>query len=179
MTIIDTSAARSERLTQIADATVAAITADPTAATLQVSVTGTAVGSVATDIRARTHQFFIDEPAALGGEDTDANPVEYALASLIACHVVTYRFWAARLGIELTDITVGSHGDLDIRGFFGAGDVRAGFSQIQLTTTLTGPDTSRFGELADVVSKHCPILDLFANGTQVTTSYVTTQTAAA
>jgi uncharacterized OsmC-like protein len=46
------------------------------------------------------HRFTVDEPPALGGADKAANPVEYALASLGSCQAITYRVWAAQLGIS-------------------------------------------------------------------------------
>lgn len=60
----------------------------------------------------------VDEPSVLGGEAKAPNPVEYYLASLLSCQIVTYRFWAERLGIAVDDITARAEGDLDVRGFF-------------------------------------------------------------
>ena len=55
----------------------------------------------------------------LAGGDGHANPVEYALAALASCQAITYRFWAAKLGIELDGLEVAAEGDLDLHGFFG------------------------------------------------------------
>ena len=60
----------------------------------------------------------------LAGADAHANPVEYALASLASCQAITYRFWAAKLGIQLDGLEIAAEGDLDLHGFFGLdGDV--------------------------------------------------------
>ena len=89
---------------------------------------GTLVGVTEVDIKTGAHRFTVDEPPALGGADAAANPVQYALASLGSCQAITYRFWAAQLGVELDSITVRVEGDLDLRGFFGVDDgVRPGF----------------------------------------------------
>ena len=37
------------------------------------------------DIRTGARTFKVDEPAAVGGSDVAANPVQYALASLGSC----------------------------------------------------------------------------------------------
>jgi uncharacterized OsmC-like protein len=80
--------------TLIAD-TRKAITEDPARAQAAFTTEGTLVGVTEVDIRTGAHTFKVDEPAALGGSDIAANPVQYALASLGSCQAITYRFWAA------------------------------------------------------------------------------------
>jgi uncharacterized OsmC-like protein len=61
------------------------------------------------------------------------------LISLASCQAITYRFWAAKLGIELDGLQVTAEGDLDVRGFFGFDDyVRPGFTAVRLEITPTG-----------------------------------------
>lgn len=160
---------RDEALAAISTATIGTISARPDAAAARFSVTGVASDRVATTLQARGHTLTVDEPAQFGGDDSAANPVEYALGALIACQVVTYRFWAARLGIRLDDVQITAHGDLDVRGFFGVDDdVRPGFGGVELDVRLTGPEPAhRYAELHDAVDRHCPVLDLFANSTPV------------
>jgi putative redox protein len=138
---------------------------------------GTLVGVTEVDIKTGTHTFKVDEPPALGGANVAANPVQYALASLGSCQAITYRFWAAQLGIELDSLTVRVEGDLDIRGFFGFDDrVRAGFSAVRVEVSLTGPETAdRYAELAAAVDEHCPVLDLFQNPVPVSRALLTSQ----
>ena len=162
---------RDERLGAIISATAGAVGEDPGAAGVQFTAEGTSSGWVATDLTSRQHAFVVDEPASLGGDDSAANPVEVALGALIACQVVTYRFWAARLGVRLDDVRITAVGDLDVRGFFGLDDdVRAGFGAVRLDVRLTGPEPAeRYEELHAAVDEHCPVLDLFTNPTPVTT----------
>ncbi len=119
--------------------------------------------------RARHHAHTVDEPAALGGEDAGANPLEHALIALASCQAITYRFWAAKLGIELEGIEIVAEGDLDVRGFFGFDDgVRPGFTAVRLQVTAIGPESSeRYQELADAVDAHCPVYDLFSHPTPI------------
>jgi putative redox protein len=134
------------------------------------SAQGTLVGITEVDIRTGTHTFKVDEPAALGGADAAANPVQYALASLGSCQAITYRFWAEQLGIPFDSLTVRLEGDLDIRGFFGFDDtVRPGFTAIRIDVRVSGPESAeRYAELAAAVDAHCPVLDLFTNSVPVT-----------
>jgi uncharacterized OsmC-like protein len=111
------------------------------------------------------HRFTVDEPAVLGGADKAANPVEYALASLGSCQAITYRVWAAQLGVKLDEVKVDIDGDIDLRGFFGIDErVRPGFNAVRIRVTLAGPESeARYQELAKAVDAHCPVLDLFRN----------------
>ena len=152
-----------------------AVTDDPTAAQALFSAQGTLTGVTKVDMRTGTHAFTVDEPPALGGGGTAPNPVEYALASLGSCQAITYRFWAAQLGVELDSLTVRVAGDLDLRGFFGVDDtVRPGFTAVRVEVSVTGPESEeRYAELAAAVDAHCPVLDLFQNPVPVTREIVT------
>ncbi|GAA1741416.1 OsmC family protein [Microcella frigidaquae] len=160
---------RAARLIEAGSAWGARIGADPTTAQLTYRVSGEGEGSVASSIRAGKHTFLVDEPGALAGDDVAASPVEYALGALISCQIVVYRLYAQGLGIEVDDIRIDAEADLDARRLFGIDEtVRAGFSDVRLTITITGPESDeRYQQLREVVDAHCPVLDLFANPTPV------------
>jgi uncharacterized OsmC-like protein len=162
-----------------------AVADDPANAQALFSAQGTLVGVTEVDIRTGAHTFKVDEPPALGGADVAANPVQYALASLGSCQAITYRFWAAQLGISFDTVTVRVEGDLDIRGFFGFDTqpsepgVRPGFTAVRIQVSVTGPESEqRYAELAAAVDEHCPVLDLFKNPVPVT-RVITTETVTA
>ncbi len=142
-----------------------AIADDAAKAHVVFTAQGTLVGVTEVDIRTGAHSFKVDEPRSLGGGGAAANPVQYALASLGSCQAITYRVWAALLGVELDSITVRVEGDLDLRGFFGVDDgIRPGLSAVRVEVTATGPESEeRYAELAAAVDEHCPVLDLFQN----------------
>ena len=123
---------------------------DPANALAVFTAQGTLVGVTEVDIRTGAHTFRVDEPPALGGADAAANPVQYALASLGSCQAITYRLWAAQLGIELDSLSV------------------------RVEVSVTGPESSeRYAELAAAVDQHCPVLDLFQNPVPVTRELAT------
>ncbi|HSF26520.1 MAG TPA: OsmC family protein [Actinomycetes bacterium] len=132
---------------------------------------GTGTGRVSSALTTRSFTLAADEPPPLG-EDEAPNPVELALAGLASCQIVTYRVWAQKLGIELTDVDIAVDGDLDFRGFFGLDDdIRPGFRDIRVEVRLRGPETpERYAELQRVVDQHCPMLDLLSHATPVTTT---------
>lgn len=148
-----------------------AVSDDPTKAAVVFRAEARAHSAVASTVTLGRFEVEVDEPPALGGEDTAPNPVEYFLASLLSCQVVTYRVWADKLGITVDGITARAEGDLDVRGFFGFDDsVRAGFGEVRIVVTLTGPESrERYLELQDTVDAHCPVLDLTRNATPVHT----------
>lgn len=161
---------RAKRLTAAGSAWGERIEADVANAQLTYRVRGSGEGSVVSRITAGKHVFLVDEPGALAGDDSAASPVEYALGALISCQIVVYRLYAQALDIRVDEIDVRAEGDLDVRRLFGIEEsVRAGFGDIRLTVTLTGPESDdRYQELKAAVDAHCPVLDLFTNPTPVT-----------
>ncbi|WP_024799628.1 OsmC family protein [Nocardia sp. BMG51109] len=162
-------------LNAIVDATATAVAADPSNARAVFRASGSPEGTVGSVVRLGRYTVRVDEPPALGGDDTAPNPVEVYLSSLISCQVVTYRFWAQRLGIAVDDLSIEAEGDLDVRGFFGLDDgVRPGFQAVRLTVRLGGPESAdRYAELQRAVDAHCPVLDLTTGKTPVHTTLVT------
>lgn len=160
---------RSERLTNAGAFWAGHVEADKKNAQLTYLVKGFGQGSVASRITAGKHEFYIDEPAGLAGDDVAASPVEIALGALIACQIVVYRLYAQGLGITIDTIEARAEGDLDVQGLFGFDDnVRPGFGAIRLNIHVTGPESqARYEELHAAVDAHCPVLDLFANATPV------------
>ncbi|NYJ18357.1 OsmC family protein [Glaciibacter psychrotolerans] len=168
------AAERAERLTAAGAAWSERIRANVDSAQLTTRVSGEGEGSVASRITVGAQVFFVDEPAALAGDDIAPSPVEYALGALISCQIVVYRLYAQNLGIRLDSITATAEGDLDVRGLFGVDEsVRPGFSAVRLTVRVTGPESDeRYAQLHAAVDSHCPVLDLFANPTPVTVTLV-------
>jgi putative redox protein len=122
------------------------------------------------DVQVRTFELPVDEPPALGGQDSAPNPVEYALAALATCQEITYRLHADALGIPLDGVAVTVEGDIDLRGFFAVDpSVRPGFTSIRGTVHLdsTAP-AEELRRLRDHVNAHCPVLDLVSAPTPVT-----------
>jgi uncharacterized OsmC-like protein len=153
-------------------ATDAAVSADPAKAQAVFQASSVAHDAVASTVTLGKYRVEVDEPPTLGGQGVAPNPVEYHLASLLSCQIVTCRFWAEKLGIAVEDITARAEGDLDVRGFFGLDDsVRPGFGELRVVVTVTGPESpERYRELYDAVEAHCPVLDMTRNPVPVRSS---------
>ena len=113
----------------------------------------------------REHRVTVDEPPSLGGTDKGPNPVELVLAALGTCQEITYRAYAAALGIPLEGVRVELEGDLDLRGFFAVDEsVRPGYQGVRGTVHLTSSAKPEVLEqLRQAVNAHCPVLDIIAN----------------
>jgi uncharacterized OsmC-like protein len=77
-----------------------------------------------------------DEPEALGGDDTAANPVEQLLGALGNCLAVGYAANATVADIELNRLSIELEGDLDLHTFLGLTDGNAGFENITATVSI-------------------------------------------
>lgn len=159
-------------LNAITTATAAAVEANVANAQVLFSAAAQTQGTVGSEITLGQYRVQVDEPPALGGDNTAPNPVEYYLASLLSCQVVTYRFWAQRLGVQVDTLSARAEGDLDVRGFFGIDEsVRPGFTEVRVVVDVAGPETpERYRQVQRAVDAHCPVLDLTLNSTPVTTS---------
>jgi putative redox protein len=142
---------------------IARIEAEPARASITLTVGSDCPEAFRCDTTMRKHGMVIDEPKRLGGTDEGPSPVDLALAALASCQAITYRVWAHRMGIALERVHVEVSGDLDQRGFFGTEEgVRAGYGALRVRVTCEGPETlERYGELAEVVDQHCPLLDMY------------------
>jgi uncharacterized OsmC-like protein len=163
-------------LLSVVNATAAAVATNPKLAVIRPETITTWVQGTTTQVsvQAGVHDFTIDEPPTLAGQNLGASPVEHLLAALGSCQIITYQVWAAKLGIQIESIQVSLAGDIDVHGFFGLNpDIRAGFQSIELHVAITGPETSeRYAELTQLVDAHCPVLDVLTVGIPVNSTFI-------
>jgi putative redox protein len=127
-------------------------------------------GRFRSDVSIRDHSLTIDEPKAIGGTDLGPSPVEVILAALGSCQEITYRAFAAAMGIELDKVSVELEGHIDFRGFFAVDEsVRPGFDKIRAVVKLeSSAPADKLEKLREVVNSHCPVLDMLTNPVPVT-----------
>ena len=115
-------------------------------------------------------EVYVDEPAALGGDDRYMNPVELILAALGTCQEIMYAAYASVMDIDLDGINVDVKGNLDIQGLLGLDDnVPAGFSSISYVTNITSAaPNEKIEKLVQQVESHCPVLDILTRPINVT-----------
>ena len=168
---LELSESPAKLLLDVVNATSAAVAANPKLAVMRPETITTWVQGTTTQVSVQSgvHDFTIDEPPTLAGQNLGATPLEHLLAALGSCQIITYQVWAAKLGVEIESIQVSLAGDIDVHGFFGLNpEVRAGFQSIELKVAITGSETAeRYAELTKLVEEHCPVLDVLTVGIPV------------
>lgn len=129
------------------------------------------------DTSVRQHALVMDEPEAIGGGDGGPTPVEVLLAALAACQEITYKAYAAAMGIALERVVIELEGDIDLRGFFGVDEsVRPGLGAIRGRVELTSSaPRARLDQLKAAVDSHCPVLDMLRTPVPVSLELTTPQ----
>jgi uncharacterized OsmC-like protein len=99
-----------------------------------------------------------DEPAALGGDDTAANPLEQLLGALGNCLAVGYAANATVAGIRIKSLKLDLEGNMDLRMFLGLADGNAGLDAIRVTVHLDADaPPAAIKQLHEKVIKHSPV----------------------
>lgn len=159
----------------ILDRTADRLDAEPERATIRYRAEGGCDDGMRCEVRVGRHTMVADEPPSVGGTGSAPNPLETALGALLSCQVITYRLWAAKLGVPLDAVTIDVEGDLDVRRFFGFDEHagRAGFGAVRVRVHLDGPaGPDRYRALREAVDAHCPVLDVFRGAVPVETVLV-------
>lgn len=140
-------------------------------------------GGAITETVARDRVIAADEPEALGGTDSAADPVELLLAALTSCVSIGLVTQAAKRGIDFDDFEIEVEGELDLRGYLGVEEsVRPGYTNIDYTVRLQSdapPDVLE--EILRAAEQTSPMYDNIINGTPITShlEVVTPQAVAA
>jgi uncharacterized OsmC-like protein len=149
-----------------------AIEQEPAAQVVFRATTTSDSDDLQTRSRVRSFDLRLDEPPELGGGDAGPNPVEAVLAALGSCQAIVYRAYASVLGLRLDRVEVEARGHLDVRGFLGDAAVAPGFQEVRFTTRVTSPEApERIQELAALVARHCPVLDILSRPLPVHASF--------
>lgn len=111
-----------------------------------------------------------DEHPILLGEDTGANPVEYALAALAGCLTTSLVCHAAAKGIRLDEVESTYAGDINLHGFLGLDEsVRNGYEGITVSFKVKGDATEeQLRELVEIAQQRSPVYDIVTNKVPVT-----------
>lgn len=129
-------------------------------------------GAGKTHVRSKPFVFTKDEPEILLGNDSGANPVEYALTALAGCVTTTLVYWAAAKGVKLNKVESTLEGDIDLQGLLNLDEnVTVGYKSIQINFKIDSDATEEtLQELIKIAKKHSPTCNTFLNPTPVNIS---------
>jgi len=123
-------------------------------------------------LRSKPFVLEADEPLALLGTDTAANPVEHLLHALAACMTTSMVYHAAAHGIQIQKVESSLEGDIDLQGFLDLDkNVRNGFRGIRANFKIKAdtPD-EQLQEVCQLGPAHSPVFDSLTNGVPVSVS---------
>ncbi|WP_458789756.1 OsmC family protein [Yoonia sp. MH D7] len=126
-----------------------------------------------TEIPVRGLNVVIDEPLERGGTNLGPTPTEAAMTALIACTNVIGHKNAARLGIDLGEITIDAECQFDRRGVLMEEEIDVPFPAITLTVNcVTSASQDELTLVGQETAKYCAIAKLFeAAGTDLTVNW--------
>jgi uncharacterized OsmC-like protein len=115
------------------------------------------VSGAACEVRRAGRVTCVDLPLDEGGTDSAPTPGDLMRASLGACMAMSYRSWAARLGVDLRSVEVDVTCEFDARGQLGiTDDVAIGWERLILEVRIVSSDAPaavrRVVEMADRLS---------------------------
>ncbi len=115
----------------------------------------------------------MDEPIALGGTDTGANPMEYVVAALNGCKGVMIPLIAKELNFQFSQLSFESKGSIDLRGLLGVEGVSPHFQTFNFDIHIQTNETdARLEQLKTKVASRCPVYNLLQDaGVQVVTTW--------
>jgi uncharacterized OsmC-like protein len=136
---------------------------------LQFSINGKSINATKFTGLSRQFELTIDEPAALGGTDDGANPVEFILAGYAGCLNVVTHLIAKELNIPIANLKINIVGNLNPAKFLGLDNTeRAGFKNIQVEIDVDSPaDEAQINLLLKTVEERCPVNDNLSNHTPI------------
>lgn len=146
---------------------------------VKTSVSATCPTHARSDISVRDVSMVIDEPEVRGGTNMGPSPTETALAALAGCTSVIGHKCAAKLGIEISNVTVDVTADFDRRGVTLEEEVDVPFEAVHVRVELdTDSSQDDINKLAAEVAKYCPLSKLFHQaGSKVHEEWIVRQTA--
>ena len=122
-----------------------------------------------TECRAGKHVVIIDQPAAAGGTDAGATPLDVQLMALGGCVAAIGRIIANQRKLAVRGIEVVVEGDIDTDGLLGKPTAnRVGFSaitaRVKIDADMSAADKAQFVHDIDA---RCPVSENIKNVTTV------------
>lgn len=115
------------------------------------------------------HAFVVDEPKNMpGGTNEGPNPLDLFCAAFGTCQEITYKYYAAVMGINCDSVSCKVEAPIDLGGLVGLADDAVGLKSLQGTITIaTDASPEVIDKLKGAVDVACPLADTFKAATAV------------
>lgn len=124
---------------------------------MAVKIAGVGTG-MRLDAVAGNHKIIVDEPIAMGGKDSAADPLATFLGSLLACENVMAQIIAKEMNFDLQGISFEAEGSIDVSGLMGNLEVDPKFQNIIVRAVVETSETQeRIDAMVEAVDLRCPI----------------------
>ena len=156
-------------LRQLLEATLADLSSSPDAGKGTATTVATWTSGVACRIDDGRWRLVADEMEFDGGFGLGPDPGVFARASLAACLVAGYVFFAALRDIEITALKVTVEGDYNARAMFGLEDeTPPGFSEVRYRVEVASRSAADdVTAMLDYADRYSSILDVFKRAVPV------------
>jgi len=141
--------------------------------TAKMKLSATCPSHARTDIAVGNHEVITDEPAARGGSDLAAAPVQTFMASLLGCTNVITNKCAHDIGVEISSMEIEMEAEIDRRGMMLTEAVAVPFPAITMNIDVkTNATDEQWAKVTDYLHKFCPIaVAMRASGTVITENW--------
>ncbi len=121
-------------------------------------------------VRTSTHDWIIDEPVSVGGNDAGPNPYDQLLAALGACTSITLRMYADRKGWPLQHVSVRlQHDRIHAKDCADCATSTGTLTRIRRDIRLDGPLTADQRQALMSIADRCPVHQVLRSETVIDT----------
>ena len=115
----------------------------------------------------------IDSPSFLGGAGNRLGPMAYCIAGITSCFIGTFVGIAAKQGVKLTKLNVGTQCNINFAKSFDLSDepITEGIN-FQIDAQSENADKQKLQEILKMAEERCPAMYSMANKIDVSTNIV-------
>ncbi|WP_246944001.1 OsmC family protein [Bacillus pinisoli] len=125
------------------------------------NVTSTAKG-IQTQLQAKEHQYYLDEPSHVGGQNSGPTPLHALLGALAGCESITAFAAAKSMNLHVEEVSIHVIGELNPDGMKGNKEVKTYYEKVEIHVQLSSSESIEdIHALKHKVEERCPVYNLF------------------